>query len=246
MMSDPTKKLEFGRDTGEFLRSLGLSDRDGESAQKNSGIHIVSLNSNNDGGRVKLKILVENQSGSESLEFILLGEFVEELELSIGDIDGDTMSEIERLSLSSEAFFSACASLSFNEGSRKALERKLLAKGFSRDAARDAIRIVDKRGLIDESELALSRMRVFLAKRWGKGRIMAKLYDEGFEGSAIGVVNDALEEIDFPLACAEVIERKYGEIPDERREREKIYASLSRLGYSSAEIRAAVRMLSEK
>lgn len=241
--SQAEKKLEFGRDASEFLKSLEKCGAERQNTFKDSGIHIISLVSG-EGGRVKVRVLVENRSGSEEIEFSLLCELVEKLELSVGEISGDTLSEIERCAEITEAFFSACASFAFAEGSKKALSRKLLKKGFSKEATLAAIEIVDARGFVNESEIAFSRMRAFLAKRWGRGRIIAKLFEEGFEGSAIDSVNDALDEIDFPSACAAVIERKYGDIPADKRERDKMCASLSRLGYSLAEIRSAIKIFS--
>ena len=45
---------------------------------------------------------------------------------------------------------------------------------------------------------------------------------------------------------AELIEKKYGGIPEDRHDRELMFASLTRMGYSSSDIRDAVRLLQNK
>jgi SOS response regulatory protein OraA/RecX len=191
-------------------------------------------------------MLVENEAGSESAEFSLLCELVNELGLEIGDIDGDVASEIERYAEVTRAYVSACQSLAFADSSCKALERKLVVKGFDRDIASDAIEIALSRGLVDENNTVESRVRIFLSKRWGKGRIVAKLREEGFGDGAIRHASAILCDVDFVELCAEYLRRKYPIIPSERREREKIYASLARYGYSSGEIREAFKALADE
>lgn len=235
------KKLGFGRDADEFLRSLEKSDCR-EKPEADSGIHIVSLVAN-DSGTVKVRMLVENEAGSENVEFSLLCELARELELSIGDIDGDTASEIERCSEITRAYVSAYSSIAFADSSCRALEWKLVQKGFARDIAEDAVGIVLSRGLIDENNTVESRVRVFLRKKWGRMRIIAKLREEGFGDGALKHAVSVMQNVDFVELCAELIEKKYGEIPSDRRELEKIYAFLARYGYSSSEVRSAIKII---
>ena len=237
-------KRSFGRDAGEFIRLL---EKDSKCEQfiSDSGIHIISLVSN-DGGLVKLRVLVENGAGSESVEFSLLDECVNELGLSIGDINGDIMPEIERSAEVTRAYLSACSSLAFADSSCRALERKLIQKGFARDIAEDAVGIVLSRELVNESNIVESRVRIFLQKRWGKMRIVAKLREEGFCDKAISHALNVLRDVDFAELCTEHLRRKYQVIPSDSREREKIYAALMRYGYASGEIRAAFKMLADE
>ena len=234
--------LGFGIDAGEFLRSIGQVDREASAKETDEGIHIVSIVSN-DGGLVKVRLLVENEAGSENLEFILLCELVSEMVLSIGDIDGDTASEIERSAEITRAYISACSSLAFADSSCRALVRKLIQKGFDRDIAEDAVGVAMSRGLIDENNTVESRVRIFLGKRWGRGRILAKLFEEGFSEGAINYAREILGEIDFVELCAEHIEKKYREIPGDRLQRQKMCASLMRYGYSQSDIREAMKII---
>ena len=243
-MSNLSKKLDFGRDASEFLRSLEQSSGGESIGRSNSGIHITSLSSS-DNGRVRVRALIENPSGSEEVEFSLLYELSSRLSLSVGEIEPELMAEIEYCADVTDAYFSACASLSYADGSLAALERKLIAKGFDRDVAADAIAIISERGLIDENEIVGSRIRAFLKKRWGRSRIIAKLREEGFQGSAIKQAQLTLAEVDFISLCAEYIRRKYPVLPDDRAAREKMYAALSRYGYSTSDIREAISLILE-
>ncbi|MBP3375733.1 MAG: RecX family transcriptional regulator [Clostridia bacterium] len=113
-------------------------------------------------------------------------------------------------------------------------------KGFSRSASEAAVELCESKGYIDESALATRRAELMVAKPWGRTRIFAKLREEGYSDAAMEAVAEYLDEVDFSEGCEKVIEKKFTCVPKERREREKMYASLSRLGFSSADIKAAI------
>ena len=69
--------------------------------------------------------------------------------------------------------------------------------------------------------------------------------EEGFSDECLDGVREYLSEIDFEELCAEHIEKKYGEVPTDRRELEKMYAALSRYGYSGSEIRSAIKKMAK-
>lgn len=196
-----------------------------------------------DDGTVCLEIEVGNESGSERIELIILEELLDGVELIRGDIAADTLNALDEMADITAAYRSALSSLGFVQSSHKALYRKLLMKGHSRDAAERAIELVREKRYIDESCLALRRAELMVEKHKGKSRIISKLYEEGFCEDALEDVKAYLSEIDFSEACAEMIRKKYGEVPCDRREREKMYASLMRAGFSSSEIKEAVNIL---
>ena len=125
------------------------------------------------------------------------------------------------------------------------VRKKLLQKGFSKDVCDDAVECVKQRGFVNENEIAIRRAQVLAEKRWGRSRILAKLREEGFGVSSVSAAIDQLEEIDFALNCAEHIRKKYGLVPDDAHERELMYASLMRMGYSISEIKEAIRLCSK-
>lgn len=199
-----------------------------------------------DDGRASVEVFLENDFGSERLEFCLLYELWADLDLSIGDIDKESLSQIEHADRVSAAYFSACASFAFSPSSLRSLYRKLVTKGFEKNVAQEAIELVRERGFVDEAELALRRAELCVEKRWGPARIYAQLREDGFPESAISYAQEYISRIDFAEICATFIEKKYGEIPGERHAREKMYAALLRYGYSASQIKQAISLLSRE
>ena len=186
-MSNSHKNLGFGRDINEFLQELSqdataLADdtfADDPCPDDKLGIFVTAIDAK-DNGIFRISVSVRGVAGSEEHKFLLLPRFVDELSLSVREIDGDLLSSIEYFADVTRAVFSARASLDYAEGSLRALERKLIIKGFSRDASRDAVALLADEGYINESEIAESRARVFVRKHWGRMRIFLKLREEGF------------------------------------------------------------------
>jgi SOS response regulatory protein OraA/RecX len=201
--------------------------------------------SRRDDGRVLIRLTVGNGSGSEDVEFLILDELFDSIssEVESGALSMDTIVLLDEYASVTAAFSSACSSLGFAQCSVRALFKKLLSKGFSKDVCEAAIDFVILRGYIDENSTAVRRAEIMLSKLWGRSRIFAKLREEGFSDCALEEVAVFLEEVDFVDGCVRVIERKYAPIPTERREREKTYAALLRLGYSSSEIKAAIKRI---
>ena len=197
-------------------------------------------------GTYLIRVETGNQSGSEELEFIIIREIIDELDLVSGEAPCEVLPVLERGAKLTAAYASACSSFAFSQSSLKALHRKLLTKGFSREIAQDAIELIRDRGFVDEDAIAVRRAEIMIAKLWGKTRILSKLREEGFPNCSIEEVFEYLENVDFIHNCILVIEKKYGDIPEERKEREKMYAALSRMGYSSSEIKAAVKRIFEE
>ena len=235
-------QLGFGRNVEDFLRSLEPTDEMNGGKKTSSGIFILSMASAGASKR-KIRVLIENVSGKEELEFVLLEELCDGL--CVGEIESCTMDAIEYNSTVTGAYEAACASFSYVQSSMSKLVQKLMIKGYPSDVAKRAVELFDSRGAVDEKKLAINRTKVFLDKHWGRSRIFSKLREEGFSDSALDAVRDELEEVDFPSICAKVIRRKFGSVPEEKREREKMFASLSRFGYSGTDIKEAIRIVNK-
>ena len=187
-----------------------------------------------------VSVEVSNGEESEIVEFVLLDELFEPLNIDVGDEIDNELATLDHYSTVTAAYSSACLSFAYVQSPIKALYRKLIVKGFSKEASREAIDIVESRGFVDEENIAIRRAELMVEKLWGRSRILKKLYEEGFPASVIEGVAYELESVDFAVNCRRVIEKKYHFIPDDRKERDKMYASLIRLGYSGADIRAAI------
>ena len=240
-MSD---KLTFGRDINEFLRSRGEPCAMGEERGmgKRHGIFLLSAKPQG-GERVVLRISVSSPSGSEETEMVLLPEHFGEMGLSLGMLDAEIMPEIEYWSEVARAYFSACSSFAYTPSSLSALQKKLMQKGFPRDVALDAIESVKRRGFVDESQIALRRAQICVDKKWGRQRVLMKLKEEGFGDDSLYQAKSFLDTVNFAENCAALIKRKFGELPEDRHDRELMYASLSRMGYSTSDMREAQRLI---
>ncbi len=196
-------------------------------------------------GSVCVSAEVSNSSGSEGVEFVMLEELFSELGADIGEIDGDVLEELDRRSDITCAYFSACSSFAYTQSSINALYKKLICKGFSRDTSLCAIELVRSRGFVDEAEIAVRRAELMTEKLWGRSRIMQKLREEGFPRDVVENVRILLENTDFVENCTRVIKKKYRCAPTDRREKEKMYAALVRMGYTLSEIRSACDLMSD-
>ena len=231
----------FGRDAMEFLRSVGACPVDGGETA-NSGVRINSI-SPMGSEKVVVRVTVSNPSGREEAEFLILREHSESLELKIGDIEEELLPELEYFVEVARAYSSACSSFAYTCSSVSMLMKKLILKGFPRDVSADAIECVKARGFIDEKAIAVRRVQVLSEKHWGRSRILLKLREEGFGAEAMSAASEELDGIDFSDSCAELIRKRFGSIPEEKNELDKMYASLSRMGFSPSDIKAAMSLL---
>jgi len=139
-----------------------------------------------------------------------------------------------------DAYASACRSFAFAPASFNMLKSKLIKKGFERNDADQAIEHPKSREYVDEEDIALRRAELFVGKLWGQTRIMAKLREEGFTDSVMDAVCDYLESVDMVELCSNLIDKKYGGVPCDKRERDKLCGTLYRYGYSPSEIKLAI------
>ncbi len=240
-MSKPGfNKPGFGRDAKAYLAELGYSDR--ERGADGFGIRITALVSSG-GEKTTVRVLVSNPSGREETEFVIMNNHAEELALSVGEIEEELLPELEYFAEVAKAYSSACSSFAFTPSSYAALKTKLLQKGFSRDVCNDAVDCLRGQGFIKEDEIALRRAQIFVGKHWGRSKILMKLREEGFGDGSLTLALAFLDETDFPSFCSELILKRFGGIPEDKRERNLMLASLTRMGYSTSDIREAIKLL---
>ena len=209
------------------------------------GIRITAIHAAGSEKR-RVKVLVSNPSGSEESEFLVMNIHADELSLAVGEIDESTVSRLEYYAEVAKAYSSACSSFAFVGTSYSSLYKKLLGKGFQKDVSEDAVDCLRRTGVVREDEIALRRAQIFVEKRWGRIRILAKLREEGFHDGSLSLALEYLDKVDFASMCAEHIEKKYGRLPSDERQKRSMLASLMRMGYSSADTREAMRILKIK
>ncbi len=238
-----SNKVGFGRDAKEFLAKLERGDD--TRPLDETGVRITSISASG-GEKVTVRVVISNPSGREEAEFTVMNNHAKELGLAVGMIDEELLPELEYFADVARAYISACSSFAFTPSSYASLKIKLVQKGFSRDVCDDAIECLRLRGFVKEDEIAMRRAQILVEKRWGRQRVLLKLREEGFSDEALESALEFLDSVDFTLVCAELIQKKYGDIPSDKSEFDRMYASLARMGYSGSEIRAAVRSLSQE
>ena len=155
--------------------------------------------------------------------------------------------ELHRLSEMTEAVLEAARILSSGDKSERDLRRKLKPK-FSEEAIGSAVRLLKKRGYLDETvqcqRIAEAAVRT---KHHGPARIKADLIARGYSGKAAEAAVGAIPDEDFEDALAYLIDRKFPEIAEmDASDIKKAAASLMRLGFSSGRIFGEIRSRRKK
>ena len=151
-----------------------------------------------------------------------------------------TADEVEAIDAAAEhhaAVARALNLLSYGDMTERALVRKLQLRGIPEETARSAAAAMAEQGYIHEDDQLERALRACLRKGWGPLRIAAALRQKGFSRDVLDTLPERLSGIDFAARCAEVIERKWGELPTDRTARQKAIAALMRLGYTREQIK---------
>lgn len=184
--------------------------------------------------RVKLRLLVEQYADLRA----------QGVSLECGDISEETAAMLAEAGELSDAIRRGMAALQYGDRSARRLAENLIAKGIKRETAEAAAAYLTRKGYIREEDTARRRVSGALRKGWGPRRIREDLRARWLEPKAVEAAMEELAQVDFDEICAEVIRKKYGDLPVERAERQKLTAALMRLGYDLDHIHAAMRLLS--
>lgn len=182
--------------------------------------------------------------GGEEVTLLLSEEFWKPL----GYKAGTELTESEEEELKSREELSRAVSrtvkiLSSSDHSRIQLLRKLKMHGFEGEAAERAADYAEAHGYINENRQAERAAEYFVRhKYWGRKRIAAELLMRGYRKSAVVHAAETIDEDTYMASLHVMMDRKY-KLASSREERERLFASLSRLGYSLSEIKLAEKDL---
>ncbi len=165
----------------------------------------------------------------------------EELSLAVGEIFETEWKALESAEALCRAVIKSTELLGYGSMSRRRLEQKLTARGFSREISSRAVEYMAARGYLDDADAAERFARRGVDKLWGPRRIKEDLFARGFTAEVIENTLSDLEDVDFAANCAAVIRKKYGGVPKDMPARRKLAAALVRQGYTSEHINRAVR-----
>ncbi len=183
--------------------------------------------------RVKLHLLVEQYADLQA----------EGHPVRVGEITEQWAGELIEAGKLCAAIKRGMWLLQYGDRSARRLTAKLIAKGIDRDTAATATAYLVRKGYIHEDDTARLRAEQSLRKGWGPRRIREDLRAQGFTTEASEEAMEALSEVDFAEICADVIRKKYWELPEDRADRRKMTAALMRLGYDNDHIREAMRQV---
>ena len=133
----------------------------------------------------------------------------------------------------------AVALLARRDHSRRELERKLEAQGFTPDLVAAALAELERKGLFRAERFAGSFVRSRVAKGQGPVRIRAELAERGVaDPSAL-----AAEDVDWVEAARAVRRKRFGApIPQDFKERARQARFLQYRGFDAAQIQAALEV----
>jgi len=157
----------------------------------------------------------------------------------IGEAEYD---ELHRLAEMTEAVLEAARILSSGDRSERDLRTKLKRK-FSEEAIGSAVRLLKKRGYLDETAQCLRiAENAVRTKHHGPSRIKADLIAHGYSGKSAAAAVQAIPDEDYADALAYNIDRKFPDIAEtDASEVKKAAASLMRLGFPSGAIFDEIR-----
>lgn len=206
-------------------------------------IEVTSVCSRDGGAAVCVSVRLSEGANSERRELILLASQYSELRVVRGEIDADDFDRLQSAAELCSAVRRGMSLLGYGACSKKALTLKLRNKGVDPETARSAADTLEQIGYIDEAADAQRIAERCIKKYWGRSRISAELFSKGYSDEAVRTALDSLDEVDFAELCADYIEDKYRVPPNDPEQRRKLFGALARRGFSSSDIKDAIRKL---
>lgn len=172
---------------------------------------------------------------------------------SCGYISGDEIDEQELAAFeeavgSRRAFNSALNSLDYRDHSTREIRQKLMRK-FDAQYVDEAVEKLAELDLINDERYArLYARELFEHKKFGKMRIKSELRARGIAAETANEAVDELfdeEEPDNIERIVDIIEKKYYNKMNDESGRKKVFAALTRMGYSFSDIREAMSEFSD-
>ena len=171
--------------------------------------------------------------------------------LSVGPVPAEEAARLTEAGQLCRAIRKGMELLGYGDLSVRRMVWKLTVRGADRETAAGAAAYLKEKGFLREESAAERRAEQGARKLWGPRRIRQDLMGQGYEEAAVQAAMEALSDPENPEAtdyianCAILIRKKYGQVPADRQERQRMIAGLTRLGYTYEQIREAARMVSE-
>ena len=206
-------------------------------------IEITSSLLVNEGKEIELVIETSEVYKMNTYRYTLPREAYARLGLAEGEISREDMKALLHEEEKYRATKKAFDILAFGRNSGRTLALKLRHRNFSPRVCAEGAEMLKEKGYIREDEDVIREAESCVDKRWGLRRILMYLHEKGYDNNAIGLAREYLAEVDFADTCAQLIRSKYGSLPKEESERQKIVSALIRYGYSTTEIKNAAKIV---
>lgn len=206
---------------------------------------VLSVTPAGEGETVTVVLALPDPEGKKAqrVSFHLLVEQYAELGVKTGEITPEYTETLLDAGRLCGAIRRGISMLSYGDQSARRLAYKLTAKGVDRDNVTRAVAYLTERGYIREESAATLRARQSVGKGWGERRIREDLMAHGFTREAVEEAMEEISDTDWEENCTAAIRKKYGEIPEDRGERQKLIASMMRLGYDADTVKEAMRII---
>lgn len=191
---------------------------------------------------ISVSILIGTADNYETTEYLISREFWQWGRLQNGsDITEEEFLGMDRSAALSRAIARMKGILSYSGVSRRMLIQRLKGYDFSEEICATAADYAVEHGMVREDVQVEHAVDTYLRRKyWGRRRIAAELSAKGYPREVIESALADIPEEDFMHALHVILERKYGEIPADPQEKQKMILSLLRMGYSGNEIKDAL------
>lgn len=191
---------------------------------------------------ISVSILIGTADNYETTEYLISREFWQWGRLQNGsDITEEDFLGMDRSAALSRAIARMKGILSYSGVSRRMLIQRLKGYDFSEEICTTAADYAVEHGMVREDVQVEHAVDTYLRRKyWGRRRIAAELSAKGYPREVIESALADIPEEDFMHALHVILERKYGEIPADPQEKQKMILSLLRMGYSGNEIKDAL------
>lgn len=191
---------------------------------------------------ISVSILIGTADNFEVAEYLISREFWYWGRLQNGsDISEEEYLGMDRSASLSRAIARMKGILSYSGVSRRTLIQKLKGYDFSEEICVCAADYAVDHGMVREDVQVEHAIDTYLHRKyWGRRRITAELSAKGYPREVIDNALAQIPEEDFMRALHVILVKKYGEIPADPQEKQKMILSLLRMGYSGNEIKDAL------
>ena len=191
---------------------------------------------------ISVSIRIGTAEANETVEYLISREFWHWGRLqSGGAITKEDYLRMERSAALSRAIARMKGILSYSGVSRRTLIHKLKGYDFSEEICEYAADYAVEHGMVKEDVQVEHAIDTYLRRKyWGRRRIVAELSAKGYPREVIENALSEIPEEEFMHALHVILVKKYGEIPADPQEKQKMILSLLRMGYSGNEIKDAL------